>query len=94
MSYSFSAEGASKTDAILDAEAKFDKTVEQMPVHGLDKGVVLDHMRSCVNLVREPQEDEKVRVNLSGYISVGDPAGDKPGVHTINATCGVSVGKF
>lgn len=91
MSYSFSAQGASKTDAILDAEAKFDKVCTDMPVHGLDKGAVLDHMRNLVNIAREPDAGEVVSVSMSGYISVSNPTAGPSGVTTVNASCGVSV---
>lgn len=93
MSYSFNAKGDSKTDAILDAEAKFDKVVHDMPVHGLDKGAVLDHMRNMVNLTREPQPDEEVLISMNGYIMQLNPTAGPSGVTTAASGCLVSVGR-
>lgn len=93
MSYSFSAKGASKTDAILDAEAKFEKVVTDMPVHGLDKAAVGDNLRKCIDIVREPQPDEEVTISMNGYIVQSNPTAGPSGVTTVAINCSVSVGR-
>lgn len=93
MSYSFSVQAPSKTDAILMAEEKFKKVIHDMPVHALDEGAVLDHMRRLVNIAREPQADEHVYISMHGFITVLDPGLNPAGVGSINAGCGVTVAK-
>ena len=88
MSYSFSAAGPTKTEAILDAEAKFAKVVSDMPVHERDQELVLSHMRNLVNLAREPGEGDSVVISLSGYMSTQDGV-----VHNASASCAVYVNK-
>lgn len=92
MSYCFSAKGSSKTDALLDAETKFEKVCTDMPVHGLDKGAVMDNLRAAVNLAREPQSDEVVHITLSGYIVVANPAAGPSGISTVSINCAVGIG--
>ncbi len=70
MSYSFSAKGDSKTEALLDAEAKFAKVVADMPVHEKDQEQVLSHARNMVALIKGPDAaTEEVVVTMSGYVS-------------------------
>lgn len=91
MSYSFSAKGASKTEAILDADEKFDKVCVDMPVHGLDRGAVQDHMRKLIDIARDPAADEEVSIAMSGYIVVANPTAGPSGVSTVAASCTVSI---
>lgn len=94
MSYSFSAKGASKTDAILDAEEKFAKVVTDMPVHGKDQSEVLSHMRNLVRLADDPNADEEVHISMSGYMSVqNEQNGAIQKVRTVNASCSVSIAR-
>jgi len=94
MSYSFGAKGASKTDAILDAEEKFAKVVNDMPVHGKDQSEVLSHMRNLVRLADEPNADEEVHISMSGYMStVSESNGAIQKVRTVSASCSVSIAR-
>ena len=94
MSYSFSAKGPTKTDAILDAEEKFAKVVEQMPVHGKDQSEVLAHMRNLVRLADEPGADEEVYISMNGYMSVvNESDGAIQKVRTVSASCSVSLAR-
>ena len=93
MSYSFNASGPTKTDAILDADAKFDKVVHDMPVHAKDKDLVLAHMRNVANAVSEPGDDEIVSISMSGYMSVSTPTAGAERVLTINSSCSVHIAR-
>lgn len=94
MSYSFNAKGPSKTEAILDAEAKFDKVVADMPIHAKDKDLVLAHLRAVVAVVAEPRDTEDVYIAMNGYMIAVSPA-DTYGaarVTTVAAGCSVTLG--
>lgn len=69
MSYMFYAKGPSKTDAVLDADAKMDKLAEDMPIHELDKELVLLHMRNLMTVVPDPTADQEITVIMNGHLS-------------------------
>lgn len=92
MSYSFLAGGPTKTDAILDAESKFDKVCADMPVHEKDKDAVLANMRAMVNLLPDAGEGEHVELALSGWIAMRtDIAGGPDRVSVVNISCVASI---
>lgn len=91
MSYSFYAKGATKTEALLDADEKFDKVCTDMPVHGLDRGAVQDNLRKLIDIAREPGADEEVCISMNGYIAVANPTAGPSGVNTVSVNCTVSI---
>jgi hypothetical protein len=91
VSYSFSAKGASKTDAILDAESKFQKVCQDMPVHEKDKDAVLSHMRNMINLCVDPSADEEVVISMNGYLSGQWEGANVTRLTVASANCSVSV---
>jgi hypothetical protein len=75
VTYSFSAKGASKTEAILDAEAKFAEVVKRDPVHAHEQEAALKNLREYLAVLADPAPDEDVLVSMNGSICVvGDTA--------------------
>lgn len=73
VSYSFAAKGDSKSEAILDAEAKFDDMAKQQPVHQQDRDVFAANLRNVVNKLSDPEPGEVVSLSCNGSISVTNP---------------------
>lgn len=69
MTYSFSAKGPSKTEAILDADAKIDALCKAMSIHEYDRQVLQGNMRNCVNALPDPDYAEDVVITMSGYVT-------------------------
>jgi hypothetical protein len=68
MSYSFSAKGATKAEAIADAEMKFAKVVSEQPVHLADQEAALIAMRMMVDLCADPLPDEEILITMHGSV--------------------------
>ena len=92
MSYSFQAKGATKEAALKDVSDKFDKVVEQQPVHAADKGAAMLASAGVVDLVGEPAEGEEIRVNVSGSLQWTGPDEDRRFLGA-SVSVGVNVGK-
>lgn len=91
VSYSFGAKGASKTEAILDAEAKFADVVRQQPAHAIDQEAALKNLREQMALLADPAPDEDVVVSMYGSICVVGETASR--VTSANASCNVGVSR-
>jgi len=69
MTYSFSARGPTKTEAILDVDTKIDKLCQDMLVHEYDRQVLQNNVRNCVNALPDPHHNEEIVITMSGYIT-------------------------
>ena len=73
MSYSFSVNAPTKTDALLAAEKQFDDVVlGTQPNHAKDKDAAFDNLRKHVALLDEPNTDEAFYVHMNGSIGIVD----------------------
>lgn len=92
MSYSFAARGKTKTEAILDAEAKFAAVVVSQPVHAADQEVALANLRAHVALVVDPGYEEEISISMNGSVMTSTGA-EGPVVHSASSGCSVYVSR-
>jgi flavorubredoxin len=67
VSYSFSAKGTTKADAIAAVIAKMDEVVVQQPIHAADREPAIETAKAFINLI--PDDNEKdFSVSVSGSL--------------------------
>lgn len=69
MSYSFTARGADKAEAIANVKIELDRVVKAQPVHAADYDAALAAAKSCVAALSENANGRQVQVSLNGSIS-------------------------
>lgn len=69
MSYEFRAKGPTKTDALLDFDAKHDKLVQDMDAHAIDRALLSSRVREAISVLQDPDYDEDVLILVSGHIT-------------------------
>jgi len=88
MSYSFGVKAATKTDAILAAEAKFKEMLVNQPIHSKDEAAAFVNLREHVALAKEPDADEEVVIGMNGSIWV-----ENDQIKSCDSGCTVSVAR-
>lgn len=69
MTYSFSAKGLCKVDALLDLDDKVDKTKS---LNESDRNLILMHAREVVATIGMPEYTEQVVISCHGYSTKAD----------------------
>lgn len=90
MSYSFSAQGDTKDEALADATHKYDQMVEQQPCHEHDREAALANLRAHLALVDEPKQGECITISMHGSVGYYATTESDP-VRWRNSSGGVSV---
>ncbi len=80
MSYSFTAKGRTKAEALEAAEAEMKKVVVGQPMHSLDEAAARKCREEAAALVGEAPADKDYYVSCSGSLSW---TGTYPGEHVI-----------
>lgn len=66
MSYSFNTAGATTAEVMENVGKELDAVVASQPVHAKDRDTHFEAVEAMVDLVREPNENECILVNVSG----------------------------
>lgn len=90
MSYSFSAQGATKDEVKRAVSDKFAEVVENQPVHAVDLPAAKATVETFVDLLAEPAEGDQINVSVSGYVSWRGSM-DEQNFTGANVSIGVSV---
>jgi len=90
MSYSFSAQGATKADAIAAAEARLKEVVNGQPIHAKDAEQALAGVAAFVQVLQDPTPEQMI--SISCYGSLGwQGSGDEQQITSANFNVSASL---
>lgn len=69
MSYSFTAQGATKDEIKQQVAAKFADVLTSQPVHAVDLPTAQSTAEAFIDLLEEPGEGQQFSASISGYVS-------------------------
>ncbi len=92
MSYSFSITAKTKDEAYAKVEAELAKVVASQPSHAADKQAAQDVAKAFIDMLKEPNEGEGIRVDMSGSLSWHDADTFTAASVSINAYISTAVG--
>jgi hypothetical protein len=69
MSYSFSVTADTKEEAKQKIADRMDEVVTGQPNHAADRDAAVTVGQALVDTLYDPEEDEEILVNMSGYLS-------------------------
>lgn len=78
MSYSFSASGATKVEALDAVAMEINKVVSTQPMHEADRKGAMAAAEAFVGVLRDPVEGEVISVSMSGSLGWTGDAADAP----------------
>lgn len=93
MSYSFSAKGGTKAEALEAVKAKLAEVVTSQPVHSRDQDQAAATTEAMLGVVVDPAEGEEVNVSVSGSLSWRGPHDAPEAITSANVQVSVSVNK-
>lgn len=77
MTYSVSASGTTKAEALSQAAEQFERIRKDWPAHAADSAAVQDLVGDLVGMLAEPFDT--VSISVSGSLNVGHPEGQITG---------------